>query len=269
MKPNTNRKSPFDVDLPHRLFLRRQRAALPPTGQPGREELIERLRKFGMFADLPKDILHKLAASAHVGTFRAGEYLWRQGEANSRVLFINQGLAKTTRQVRGGASRTYGLYGPGDSMGIYAMWAGMTYPTDAVAMTDGMTAIVLSSAALLKCAHRQPRLAAPMMTEIGRFTESFMRKIEIVSAGSVPQRLAVLMDMLVERYGNTSEAHAAHLPIHLTLEQIGEIVDARLETVARVLSRWKRQDWLRVNKDGFHFTRMDKVRSLLPGPDSE
>lgn len=251
------------VDLPRRLLWRRNRLSPLPAGQPDMVELTRRMRRFEVFAHLPAPILAKLATDARIQVFRAGEHLWHQGETNRRVLFIEQGLAKTARRGLGGANRTYGLYGPGDSMGIYAIWAGMKYPTDAVAMSDGMTAILLDPDVLAGCAQEHPILAAELMVEIGRFTESFIRKIEIVSAGSVPQRIAALMVMMVERYGTEDTAGGAHLPIYLTLVHIGEIVDARLETVARALGRWKRQGWLSVGDDGFHFASMDKLRELL------
>lgn len=251
------------VDLPRRLLWRRNRLSPLPAGQADSLELTQRMRRFEVFANLPAHILSQLAADARIQVFRAGEHLWLQGETNRRVLFIEQGLAKTARRGQGGVNRTYGLYGPGDSMGIYAIWAGMKYPTDAVALSDGMTAILLDPDILAGCAQEHPLLAAGLMVEIGRFTESFMRKIEIVSAGSVPQRIAALMVMLAERYGTEDSAAGAHLPIYLTLAHIGEIVDARLETVARVLSRWKRQGWLSVGDDGFHFASMDHLKELL------
>ncbi len=252
------------VGLPRRLLWRRNRLTPLPAGQPDTQERAERMRRFEIFANLPDPILARLAAEASIQVFRAGEYLWHQGEPNRRVLFIEQGLAKTARRGRGGANRTYGLYGPGDSMGIYAIWAGMKYPTDAVAMSDGMTAVLLDPDTLVGCAEKQPLLAAGLMAEIGRFTEAFIRKIEIVSAGTVPQRVATLMAMLVERYGAEAKDGKARQPIYLTLEQIGEIVDARVETVARVLGTWKRQGWLSIDADGYHFTHFDKVRSLTP-----
>lgn len=254
----------FVADLPRHLAWRRKRLVSPPSEQPEAEELVGRMRRFEMFAQLPDAILLPLALAASIQMFHAGEYLWHQGEPNRRVLFIEQGLAKTSRKNLAGVTRTYGLHGPGDSMGLYAIWAGMKYPTDALAMSEGMTAIVLDPAALLKCAKQQPLLAAPLLAEIGRFTEAFMRKIDIVSAGTVPQRMASLMSMMVERFGATGEDGSAHLPIYLTLVQISEIVDARVETVARVLGRWKSQGWLSVGDDGFRFPRMDQMRSLLP-----
>ena len=221
------------------------------------------MRQFQLFAHLSADIMLELAAEARVLEYRAGEYLWRQGEQNHRVLFIEQGLAIASRQVREGVSRTYGLFGPGDSMGIHAIWAGMSYPTDALVLSDGLTAIQLNTSALVQCAQRKSELAEPLLVEIGRFTESFIRKIDIVSAGTVPQRVAALMSMLMARHGIVKGENEARLPFRLTLEQISSIVDSRLETVARVLAEWKRQGWLRIDVDGFHFGQLDQLAALL------
>jgi len=252
------------LDLPRNLTWRRRRITPLPKEEPGLTELARRMHRFDLFAPLPEALCGSVAKMARIESFRAGEVLWHQGEPNRRVLFIERGLAKTERRIRKDLSRTYGLYGPGDSMGIYALWTGMRYPTDAVALNDGMTALTLSADALVQAVHDQPLLSVPLMEEIGRFTEAFIRKIEIVSAGTVPQRIASFMVMLVERYGTQDGDGSAHLPIYLTLTHIGEIVDARLETVARVLGDWKRQGWLVMEGDGFHFQRFDRICALLP-----
>lgn len=263
-KPGQDRQQPFAVDLPRRVFRRRSQPAPLPVGQPGKAELLARMRRFDMLARLAPADLAELATAARVQVFRTGQYIWHEGEQDRQVLLIESGLAKTERRHRGGTKRTYGLYGPGDSMGIYAIWAGMKYPTDAVALNDGMTAILLDSNFLVGFAEGHPDLAAPLLTELGRFTEAFIRKIDIVSAGTVPQRLATLMTMLIERYGVDLATGSARLPIHLTLEHLSEIVDSRVETVARVLGRWKRQGWLAIDAQGWHFGRLDELYALLP-----
>lgn len=252
----------FALDLPRRAFRRRKLLAPLPAGQPDRQELAARMRRFAMFSQLPEDVLAMLAESASIKVYRIGEAIWHQGERNNQVLFIEQGMAKTSRSPRG-VSRTYGLYGPGDSMGIFAIWLGMKYPTDAIAVSDGLTAIVLDTAVLVKLAESRPCVSGPLMIEIGHFAEAFIHKIDIVSAGTVPRRLATLMAMLIERYGTTHMDGSARLPINLTLEQISDIVDARVETVARVLGDWRRQGWLRIDSHGCHFSCLDGVRALL------
>ena len=69
--------------------------------------------------------------------------------------------------------------------------------------------------------------------------------------------------MLLARHGIVLGENEARLPFRLTLEQISSIVDSRLETVARVLAVWKRQGWLRIDADGFHFGQLDRLAALL------
>lgn len=253
----------FTVDLPRRAFRRVKRQAPLHTPQLGKEEMMQRMRRFGPFAKLPARVLSELAAAASVRAFRAGEFIWRANDTVNSAMFIEQGFVKGVRRTGDGISRTYGLYGPGDSMGIFAIWAGMAYPTDAIAMNDGMAAIFVDAGAILKFAEKYPRLAGALRDEIGNFAKALIRKIEIISAGAVPQRLAALMTMLIDRYGVDVKDNTAHLPITLTLEQISEIVSVRLETVARAMSSWKRQGWLTIDANGCHFACLDKVRGLL------
>lgn len=224
--------------------------------------LTRRLRRFDLFAHLPARAMAEIAAATRVLECPPGTGLWRQGDPSLQVLFIERGLASTSRRVREDVDRTYGLYGPGDSMGLHAVWAGMRYPTDAQVLNNPLTALCLETPALVRCAERLPELAEPLMVEVGHFTEAFIRKIDIVSAGSVHRRMAALLTMLIERHGVSTGDNAACLPYKLTLAQIGGIADARIETVARVLSQWKKQGWLAVDTEGFHILELDRLHAL-------
>lgn len=254
----------FQIDLPRRAFRRQIRPASLPPEPPARDELVARMRRFELFAKLPPPALAELVSASSVRTFHAGEYLWRRKEPAQRVVFLETGFVKAARRNREGASRTYALFGPGDSLGVFAIWAGMEYPTDAVALNEGLAAICVESGAIAKLAEKYPPLAIRLRSELIHFTDAFINKIEVVSAGTVPQRVAVLMMQLTERYGSAKKGVQARLPVALTLEQISEIVGARLETVARVFSSWRRAGWLAIDAKGYHFTRLDKIRELLP-----
>ena len=253
----------FMVDLPRRVFRRVNRADPIPVEQPKKDELAARMRRFDLFAKLPKRILTELVSVSRVGVYRTGEHLWRHHEPALQAVFIESGFVKAARSDSEGLRRTYGLFGPGDSMGLFAIWSGTGYPTDAIALNEGLTLISVEAEAILGFIEKNPRQSAPVRREIGNFTEAFINKIEIVSAGTVPERLAVLMVQLIDRYGVEKKGTYARLPISLTLEQLSEIVGARLETVARALGVWKRSGWLHIDSNGCHFARFDKVRELL------
>ncbi len=150
-------------------------------------------------------------------------------------------------------------------MGLYAFWAGMRYPTDAIALNEGVILISIDSKEISNLAEDHPQLAENLKGEVTRFSEAFINKIEIISAGSIQQRLAVLLLQLVGRYGVDRQEEEARLPVFLTLEQISEIIDARIETVARAFSQWKRAGWVSSDAEGWHFKCLNNLRELSHG----
>ncbi len=249
------------VDLPSSAFTRR-RQVQPEILHESPARLMDRLKAFPLFAHLPPARLSVLASNTQMRVYGAGDVIWRQGESSRWVLFIEDGLAITSRNTSNGVNRTYGLYGPGDSLGLYATWSGGKYPTDALALNHGLKVLLLSASTLVRMARAGPLLLEPLMAGRGRFAAAVIRKIGIVSAGTVSQRVATLMLMLLERYGVSMGDHAARLPIRMTLEQIGAITDARIETVARALSEWKREGWMSNDQDGFNFSALDRLKNL-------
>jgi len=248
-------------------FFRSRATAIVPVQSPQieRTELAKRLRHFELFAGVPQAVLRTVAAGAQLRTFRQGEFLWQRGDPARTIVLIGSGLVKASRRNRNGASKTYGVFGPGDSLGLYAFWAGMRYPTDAIALNEGVILIIIDAGEISDLAEQYPQLSRNLTGEVTRFSEAFIDKIEIISAGSIEQRLAVLLLQLVGRYGVDGRGEQARLPVFLTLVQISEIIDARIETVARALGRWKRAGWLIIDAHGWHFSRLDKLRELSHG----
>jgi len=247
-------------------FYRVKANQVAPVQSPrvGEIELVkEKLGNFGLFDRIPPAVLKVLGAAAHVRTFRLGEFIWQRGDSAREVVLIASGFVKASRRDLNGTSKTYGLFGPGDSMGLYAFWAGMRYPTDAIALSDGVTLIIIDAEEISRLADQHPQLSKNMKGEVTRFSEAFINKIEIISAGSIQQRLSVLLLQLIGRYGIDGGKGHALLPVFLTLKQISEIIDARIETVARTLSHWKRAGWLVIDAQGWHVHGLEQLQKLL------
>src|SRR3989337_2490520 len=99
----------------------------------------------------------------------------------------------------------------------------MRYPTDAIALNEGVILIIIDAGEISDLAEQYPQLSRNLTGEVTRFSEAFIDKIEIISAGSIEQRLAVLLLQLVGRYGVDGRGEQARLPVFLTLVQISEI----------------------------------------------
>ncbi len=259
----------FPIALPRSVFFRSKalagsRLASLPAEQPDRAELARRMRRFELFSSIPLAAIKEIAMAATVRVYRRGEFIWRRGDKVDKIALLEYGFVKAARRDRHGASKTYGLYGPGDSLGLFALFAGPKHIIDTVAVNEGLQVICIDVEVIFKLADKSAVFSGNLHSQMSRLTEALINKIEVISAGTMAERLAVLMIQLLDRYGVDKKVGSARLPISLTLEQISGIIDARLETVARVLSDWKRSGWLVIDSNGSHFSHLDKLRELLP-----
>lgn len=90
-------------------------------------------------------------------------------------------------------------------------------------------------------------------------TASLRSKIDIVSAGTVPRRVAALLLHLAGRFGREFKDGTMEIQPALTREQIGQLVNARTETVIRIMSRWSKAGWIRGTSSGIKLMRMDML----------
>ena len=93
-------------------------------------------------------------------------------------------------------------------------------------------------------------------------TSSLRSKIELVSAGNTPRRIAALLLYLGERFGRKSDDGTVEIRPALTREQIGQLVNARTETVIRIMSRWSKARWIHGTAPKLKLLRVDMLQRM-------
>lgn len=196
---------------------------------------------------------------------RRGDLLWRQGDPARHFCWIESGLVKIVRASPEGVETILGVFGPGESIGDSAVLEGARYPADAVAASRGAVVTRSPAAGVLTAAGSDPTLAAALRLPLLRHTRALRQKIEVVSAGSVPQRLATLLLDFCERFGVASprpgsrsaatppEQDWRRLAIALSRIELAALIGARVETTIRILSRWKKSGLARAEPGGLAF----------------
>lgn len=80
-------------------------------------------------------------------------------------------------------------------------------------------------------------------------------RIEVLSAGSVPQRLATLLLQLADRFGDTGDDGVVRIPVALSRGALARLVSARVETVIRTASEWQKRSLMGSDGGGFRTLR--------------
>lgn len=106
--------------------------ALPP----GDREALVTLRRSRLFADFPDDVLRDLARRLQRRSFRAGEWLMRQGDRGDCLMLVQSGRAAAHLRSTSGGTERIGRLEAGDVVGEMALLTSEPRTVDVIADVD-------------------------------------------------------------------------------------------------------------------------------------
>ncbi len=193
------------------------------------------------YSRLPPEVQRQLEARALVRELKRGQYVWREGERAAHFVLILRGLVKIVHPTPAGQEPILGIFGQGDSIGDSAVLQQAGYPADALVSSRSATLLQLESAPLLRAQQALPQVSQAMQQVLIGHTRELREKINVTSAGSVPQRLAALLLYLARRFGAAPAAGAWSVPLAISRAELAALAGTTVETTIRTLSRWRRQ----------------------------
>lgn len=226
-------------------------------------EPAHRLAALPPFSSLDTGDLACLARGARHRRLEAGEVLWRTNDRAASFAVIEAGIVQIRQLTPAGGGILLGLFRLGEAVGLSAALEGGVFPADAIAMSGTIEVVSIRAEALREALADSIAVGRVVNRALLEHTAALRSKIDILSAGSVPRRLAALLAYLVERFGTMTGANAFFVGVSLTREDIGQMVSARVETVIRILSRWHKAGWIADRPGGIEIARMDMIERIL------
>ncbi|MFO0635101.1 MAG: Crp/Fnr family transcriptional regulator [Nannocystaceae bacterium] len=191
----------------------------------------------------------RLARAASSSEHAEDEVLWRAGEPASALTIIRRGLVQIVKH--GAPVSTLGLFGPRECPGLVAVLGPGRYPADALAVSERLELIHVPAPELQAVLEHDHALAEAARRQLVAASQMLLAKIDMLTAGEVPQRLATLFLHLADRFGDTFSEGETRIPVVLSRTVLARLVGARSETVIRVMTRWEREGALSTERDGF------------------
>ncbi len=223
---------------------------------------VSRLAALALFAELAPAELDVLARGAQPRRLAAGELLWLAGDRAGVFAVIESGIVEIRQTTVEGEGIVVGLFRAGEAIGLPAALEGGVFPGDAVAMAGVVEVLAIRADALRAALADSVAVGRAVNRALLEHTAALRAKIDIVSAGSVPRRLAALMRYLIARFGRPTESGTVLVEVSLAREDIAQLVSARVETVIRILSRWQKAGWLANRAGGIEVLREDMLRRI-------
>ncbi len=223
--------------------------------------LAQVLERAPSFTGVDSAVIELLATSATSRTLSRGDLVWKAGDNARALTIIRSGLIKMVRAGARGRVAICGLFGPPESVGDVAVLKGIAHPADAVVATESATVISIPREQLLGASQQNPQLGMAIACGMHTSVAALHTKIDVLSAGSVESRLAMLLMRLYDQLGDDFEDGTSTIPVTLSRRELADLVSTSFETAIRVMTRWDREQVVSTEPTGFTVYNMDALKA--------
>lgn len=214
------------------------------------------IRDMVLFADLNEDDFSLIHAPIDDLEFSAGDSLQRMGDKALSLMTLRAGVVKLVRNTADGRQRIVRVLRPGDVIGLEALFSS-TYESDAVALT-GVKVCRLPTEVIQRLNRETPRLHQRLM---GKWHQSLKEAddwLAELNFGNARQRVG----SLVIKMRSSTDAGTVTL---FSREDMGAMLDLKLETVSRTLNAFVREGLLeQIDKQGRVYRLLNTERLKAP-----
>ena len=192
----------------------------------------------------------------HVGPFREGEHIFREGDEFNAIAAVRAGTVKTYVLDAAGHEQVLGFHLPGEIIGLNAI-SQSRYPCNAVAL-DTVMLCRFSFPKMALLATRMPGLQAQLF----RLLSEDIGKASLLAGDfSADERMAAFLVSLSRRYAQRGYS-AQRFQLAMARTDIANYLSLAPETVSRVLRRLQAEGILQVDRRDFEILDMAGLEAL-------
>jgi CRP-like cAMP-binding protein len=210
-------------------------------------------------------LLTMLSAQSCRARVVRGSALFTEGSPADSLILIASGIVKAVRSTPDLDVNVVGLFGPHDCIGAGAVVFGGVHTVTAYAASAAVEAWRVPAGAVREAMQREAEVASAMMHVLFNYTATLTAKLDLLHAGSVPQRLARLFLMLSDQFGDELEDGSLIIPVSLSRRELAAFVGARVESVIRSVSAWQKLGVLRTDCAGFEILAPNALIKIANG----
>lgn len=225
--------------------------------------MISQLKSIDRFSFLPEPLLHELAESGRIVTYKKGEPLFFEGDACSNLYVIVTGAVKIAKTLESGRELIMDILGPGEGVGEVALLDELPFPAKATAHVETRV-YVLSAERYFSLLGEHPELARAIIRDLASRLRTINRRMKDVSGGNVEYRIAHLLLTLGQRVG-VEEKNTLRVNMALSRQEIADMVGTTIETTIRIMSRWAKEGVVTTSATGFEVKALARLREIAEG----
>lgn len=223
---------------------------------------LEDVKVIPIFSQLAESDLREISSCLIQVHYARKREIFSEGDAPDWFYIVIRGKVKVTKISSDGREIIMEVISPCDFFGGFAVLKGFPFPANAVAMEDSEI-LKLSRKDLLRIIDRFPSVMYSITSSLGERTRGIHETLKNIALERVESRIAALLVKLADKTGGGTGSGGTVIDMHITKQEIAEMVGTTVETAIRVTSRFKKSGYI-ADKNGKILVRdIEALKALI------
>ncbi|KWR89595.1 Crp/Fnr family transcriptional regulator [Cupriavidus sp. IDO] len=189
----------------------------------------------GWLRNAPAAVLDAVAKAARRQRFSSGAMIFARGDAPTNFCMVLSGRVRMSRVSTGGRESVYSVVGRGRWFGEISLLDGKPRTHDAIAVGN-TELLVLGRREFHRILAAHPEGMQLIVQQICARLRVAFDNAESAEQAPVDARMAARLLELADRTDHV---------VHITAEDLGDMVNRSRQTVAKYLQAWEEKGWVR------------------------
>lgn len=218
------------------------------------------VRQFNSLRAMNKNELKKVSDSKITKTVKKGEPLFEEGEKLNGVYCVRDGVSKLSKLSANGKNQIVKLATKGEVMGQRSVIAQESTNLSAVAVSD-MEVCFIPKESINTTLHTNPNFTLEVLRHMAHDLKEADDVIVNMSQKNVKQRIAEAF-LYLQNFGVDEEGF---FKVTLSREDIGNVVGTATESAIRIISEFKKKEFIIASGKKLGIKDEKKLRDLAAG----
>jgi CRP/FNR family transcriptional regulator len=219
------------------------------------------VRQFNSLRAMSKEELKRVSDTKVTKSIKKGESIFAEGEKLNGVFCVRDGVSKLSKLSANGKDQIVKLASKGEVMGQRSVIAEESSNLSAVAVSD-MEVCFIPKEGIVDALYKNPNFTVEVLRHMAHDLREADDVIVNMSQKSVKQRVAEAFLYLREHFGEDADGF---LTVTLSREDIANVVGTATESCIRIISEFKKKDYIKTSGKKIGVANEKKLRDLVEG----
>jgi CRP/FNR family transcriptional regulator, cyclic AMP receptor protein len=225
------------------------------------------LKNCSLFESLSDEHVRRLESRAKSRSFKRGDLVYVPSDQGDCVLLLTSGRVKIFHNTQDGKQAVLAIIDPGELFGEIAIATMEEAQREEYAETMEASTIVLIPADDIKrLASEHPSLSVGITKMMGLSRRRVERRLKSLLFRSNRERLVHLLFDLAEKYGKYTKDGGIALGIHLSHQELANIIGSTRETVTLVLGELQAEGTISVSRRDIILCQAGRLAEMIEMP---